>query len=178
MGVNVALVAAAELEIVAASQPRDVVAIHGVMAVPIARANALVVGVVGNKHVVGVFAADFQGCRVSGNVRHAAGRTIGPPVPCKAKVEVVREAGPNVFGQASGIEPGILRLLTDRLVLALGVAGEESADIPLVRHRVGQLIVVVGAIEVPAFGEVVVDATNAEVAGLRSGDGTCIPAIV
>ena len=178
MGVDVPQVAAAELEQMAAFQPRDVVAVQVVVAIPITGANALIIGVVGNKHVVGVFAADFECCRVSGNVWHAAGTPIGPPVPRIAEVEVVGKARPNVLGQANGIEPTILRLLTNGRVLALRVPREESTDIPLVVNRVRQLIVVVSAVEVPAFGEIVVDSGHPEVTALRNSDGARIPAIV
>src|ERR1700732_2365819 len=130
MGVKVALIGAAKLEKVAAFQPRNIVAVHAVVAVPVAGASILVIGVVGPKYrarvgraAVGsarVLAADFQGRGVTGNVRHAAGIRIGPPVAGKAEVEVVCNAGLNVFGETSGVHPRILGLGADGGILALG----------------------------------------------------------
>src|SRR5271169_4065986 len=93
-------------------------------------------------------------------------------------MEIVCKVRSDALGQAGSVEPGILGLRTDGRILALRVPREESADIPLVRDCVGQLVVVIGAIKVPALGKVVVDAGNAKVTGLGSGDRTFVVAIV
>src|SRR6202043_2312616 len=158
------------------------------MAIPEAGANILVIGVVRTKQRVGVrrapagsareLAADFQSGRESSHVWNAAGIRISPPVASVAEVEVICNAGRNVLSQTDSIDPRILGLRADCGILALGVAGEEPADIPLVSDSVGQLVVVVGAVEVPTLGEIMVDAGNAEVAGLGSSDGARVTAEV
>ena len=140
MGVYVAQVHAAKLGQVVSFYPSDVITVHGVVAVPVASAHVLIVGVVRNKYGTttraAVFAPNLQSCRVSCNIWYAAGISIGPPVTSKAKVEVICEARPNLFDQASCIDPGILGFLSDRGILALGISGKESTDVPLVGNSI------------------------------------------
>jgi hypothetical protein len=103
VGIVVTQVTAAELQEMISFQPSKVVTEHAVVAIPVARANVLVVGIVRGKQGravarAAVFAADFQSCRVSGNVRHTAGTGISPPVTRKAEMEIICEIWPDVLG--------------------------------------------------------------------------------
>src|SRR5690349_313388 len=182
MRVYVAEIRPAELEQVVALDPRQVVPVHIVMPIPETGAHVLVVGIVRAEQRTttgtAVFTSNFKSRWISGDVWHAAGVQIGPPVSCIAEVKVVRKARTDILGQTRSIEPGVLWLLPDRGILSFGVSWEEATDVPLVRNSLGQLVVVIRSVKVVTLREVVVKAHNAEVATLWRSDGAGIAAIV
>src|SRR5208282_4034564 len=133
-----AQVSAAELEQVVSLDPGDIVPDLAIVAVPVASANVLVGGVVRAEYRIvkcigtAVLATHFQSSGVAGNVRHAARVRIGPIVAGEAVAYAIGDVGRDFRGQAGSIDPRDLRFVTNRSILTLGIAGEESADVPLV----------------------------------------------
>src|SRR5689334_12554424 len=148
-----------------------------VMAIPEARASALIVCIIRRK-CSGNFSAGLECSRITGNVWNSAVGLVGPPVARAAVMKIVGHGRSDIRRDAPRVVPRHLRAIRRGLVVAKSVTREKSAYVDLIGRGAIEAVVVIGAVEVPLLAEIMVNAHHTEVARLRQRERSIVSRII